>query len=798
MRATLCAAMLGALSLQGAAALAAEDALVQLSSTSARQQAAAIEELVAAGEKYIPEIEAAYAQSADDQRELRDRYREVVSRIRAEQVKKWALQTAPSLEKKLAWDLLQRNAAWMPKPATLADARRSLCRVSRLVQGWEEPEGVKLLKLCLEDQDAGVREAAVWALDRDGWNGPAIELLASALKDDVEKVRVSASVALIGHSDPRGLPAMLAGGLSKDPTVQELCTHALSNLIVSEDGQPQRLRFKHPPDDVVALIKLLTLEDVESRGTVVRLLGMIGDKSAGPALLAALGKESIAKNRRRIATSLAQLRHRPAAAALVELLKASEGKLRSGEEGKNNYAWGVASAWAQLGDPDSVPDMIALLGDPTQARYAASALSWAFGLAGTDQDYTRGDGPGEVLVPVLSSEGRLDRQLAAKAPKGEERQKLWEGFWAANKSKYKWSEEGSTLRYVIRPHPTVWSPPPLPGTRADGVPTGKKGEWVEIPITVQGQPRCLICGLAVDRTNGDVYIVPIHGEFMHLVGCSRGVWKSRDHGATFEKTGENDTGGGAGCWASMNMDPAGGRLAVFSMYGAVALTLDGGVSWRRLKSISEATTDWGDLDWSDPQAQTIMQTNHERSPGIHVSSDGGQTWQGLVPDRSYKTGLGVFDSRTILHIETNHIERSEDLGKTWTTVAKEGLKTIVLRKFKGVGYLIGDKGLLVSADKGKTWTVQGSAIDDPTVSAGPYFGRDENHIFIGGRRGIHESTDGGKTWTVTPLPEACMAKLREADSGKGSPIDVTIGCDSKADILYATVTGFRAVFRYQR
>jgi hypothetical protein len=576
-----------------------------------------------------------------------------------------------------------------------------------------------------------------------------------------------------------------------------LCAQTLPCLIAAEDGQPQRLRFRPAAGEVAALVKLLALEDVEARGTVGRLLGMIGDRSAGPALLAALGREPIAKNRRRMAGSLAQLRHRPASAALIELLKASESKLRSGDEGKFNHAWGVAAAWAQLGDPDSVPDMIALLGDPKQAPYAASALSWAFGLAGADQDYTRGDAPGEVLVPALSSEGRLDRRLAAKAPKPEELQKLWEGFWAANKGKYQWSDEGSTLRCVIRPRPIAWPPPPLPGTKTDGAPTGRKGEWVEVPISVQGA-RCNLNGVAVDRANGEVYIVPMLGA-LYQVGCGRGVWKSRDHGATFEKTGENDTGGGAGSWSAMSMDPAGGRLAVFSMYGAVALTLDGGVAWRRLKSLSEATTDWGDLDWDDPGARTIMQTNHERSPGIHVSSDGGQTWQPLVPDRSYKTGLGVFDARTILHVEANAIERSADLGKTWTIVAKEELKTIVLRKFKGVGYLISAKGLLVSADQGRTWTVQGAPIGDPSVYAGPYFGRDENHILAVGRQGIHETADGGKTWKVLALPDAYKGKRPEAAPATEVFADgVIMGYDPKADIFYVTVSGSPRFFRYER
>ena len=721
--------------------------------------------------------------------------REAAARARAAEVRAWTLESAPGLGKKLDWDLLQRNLTWLPRLATPADARISLCTISRLHVDWIEAEAATFLARCLQDPDPAVRETAVWTLDRTNWNGAAGAVLAATLGDDAEFVRASSAVILCRHNDRRGLSPLLAGAASTNAAVQTLCAGALSALIVKEDGHPPRLRFQHTSQDVAALIALL--QAYNTRGTAASLLGMIGDKSAAPALLEALNRETSERTRPRIASALAQLRYQPAAAPLVALLKERETKLVSGSTRQNDFAWGVAATWAQIGDPDSVPAMIALLGDPKTDRYAASALSWAFGLPGADLDYVRGRGPGEILVPVLKTEGKLERQTATNAPAGPDLQKLWEAYWKGNGSKYVWSDANSTLRYVILPRPFVWSPPPLPGTQIRGTPTGRKGEWVEIPVAIEGD-RCNLNGVAVDRNNGDLYIVPML-DALYKCGCGRGVWKSRDCGATFEKTAGNDTGGGAGSWCSMNMDPNGGRLAIFSMYGAVALTLDGGASWRRLTSLSEATTDWGDLDWNDPQAQTILQTNHERTPGMHVSSDGGQTWQPLVPEVSYKDGLGVFDAKTILHITGNEIQRSEDLGKTWATVAKEKLKTTVLCKFKGVGYLIREQGLLVSTDKGKTWSVQGTAPDDTKVFAGPWFGRDENHIFILGRKGIHESKDGGKTWQVVPLPEAYRDSRLNITSPTGAFVDgVGMAYDPKHDVFYVSVCGSPLFYRLER
>ena len=432
------AVALGALGLWLAPARAGEGPVARLGSESAKEQAAAIEELVAAGDKYVPEIEAAYAKLKDDQRDLRERHRDAIARIRTEQVKKWAVGLSPAIEKKLDWSAMVRNLTWMPKPATPEDARKAMCLVSRSAQDWPEAEAVKLLKECLADKSLAVREAAVSALDREEWKGPAVELIVAALKDESEKVRAAAGFILVGRGDQRGLAAVLTGALSKDEAVRDQCSQVISQLILAEEGKPQRPRFKHTPEEVAALTKLLALEDMNARGTVMRVLGMIGDKTAAPALLEALAKETVPKNSRRICTSLGMLRHKPAAAEMVKLV---EKGLRGD---KADYGWGIAASWADIGDPDSVPAMIALVGNDKRTKYAAAGLSWAFGMEGGDQDYTRGGGPGDALVPA--ADGKFEKKSGDAVPKAEELKKLWEAFWEKNKDKYKWSDAASTLR----------------------------------------------------------------------------------------------------------------------------------------------------------------------------------------------------------------------------------------------------------------------------------------------------------------------------------------------------------------
>jgi hypothetical protein len=421
-------------------ALAGEKSLVErLKADNAEVEAAAAKELVAGDEKYMKEIAAAFKALGDDQRKLRERYRDVVARIRTVQVRKWALKTSPDLEKKFKWDGLVRYLTWTTKLATPTDARRAFCLITRSVEGWSEEQGAKILGECLGDESVAVRRAAVSALDRPEWKKAGVELLVRALKDKAGIVRVEAGSILVSKGDQRGLAVILAGALSAEQETADACISTVNGLIVS-DEKGQRPKFKHTPEEIKVLVSLLALKPWNSRGTVIRLLGMIGEKSAAKPLLAHLAKEDNPKNRRRLAVSLAQLRHRPAAAELVKLL----GKKLYAT--KKNYNWGVAASWAEIGDPDTVPAMIELLaGDERhQARYAAYALGYAFaGPKAVGDPPLRGT-PGVVAVP--DAEGTFSEKREKDAPKPAELKKLWEAFWAKNKGKYKWSESKSAFR----------------------------------------------------------------------------------------------------------------------------------------------------------------------------------------------------------------------------------------------------------------------------------------------------------------------------------------------------------------
>ncbi|MHC4917605.1 MAG: HEAT repeat domain-containing protein [Planctomycetota bacterium] len=436
--------LVSVLLLPGAARAGEASAVERLKADNAEVELAACRELIAGGEKYVKEIEAAYKALPEDQRKFRERYRDAVARIRTEQVKSWALKSAPGLKDSFPWDGLIRYLTWTSRLATPTDARRAFCLITRSAEGWDEKEATGILAECLKHESAAVRLAAVQALDREEWKAGAVDLLAGALKDADELVRVEAGGYLVARADQRGLAAVLAGALSENEKVRDACQPTVDSLILT-DEKGQRPRFKHSEEEVDVLVSLLALKPWNTRGTVIRLLGMVGDRRASARLLKQLPLEDNPKNRRRIFTSLAQLRCRAAAA---EVPKYFGGKLSAS---KKNYNWPVAADWAELGDPDQVPKMIELLGseDRLIPLYAAFALGWAFGGPEQMGEVPLRGRPDVVLVPAPG--GGFEKKPFAEAPAAAELKAKWKAFWATNKSKYSWSDEKSGLRPAPKP-----------------------------------------------------------------------------------------------------------------------------------------------------------------------------------------------------------------------------------------------------------------------------------------------------------------------------------------------------------
>jgi photosystem II stability/assembly factor-like uncharacterized protein len=315
-----------------------------------------------------------------------------------------------------------------------------------------------------------------------------------------------------------------------------------------------------------------------------------------------------------------------------------------------------------------------------------------------------------------------------------------------------------------------------------GAAAAEKQTWVPISASVlakvkPGYPG-KTAGVTVDPATGDVY----------LVVPDQGLWKSTDHGETFARIDGGKVGGRCETGFALDFDPAGKRLACFMIYGSSAWTLDAGKTWTATKS---SHLDFGAVDWAE-SAKCLLALRHEAGGRLTLSADAGKTWKDL--DKSF-THLGLFDSKTLLASRGRGILRSDDGGTTWTSVSEITPAGSVMRVYYDntgtVGYWTSAKGLLVSKDRGRSWTIADKPAGDAKPSAGivgPLFGKSADEMVIVAKDGIHESTDGGKTWArVAPLPEGFSV------GGVGP----NYAWDPVGGYFYASSMG-KETYRYQR
>lgn len=310
--------------------------------------------------------------------------------------------------------------------------------------------------------------------------------------------------------------------------------------------------------------------------------------------------------------------------------------------------------------------------------------------------------------------------------------------------------------------------------REVGAADDERGKWVNVSDSLVKQIEAagkkigypgLTSGVGVDRTNGDVY----------LVICDNGLWKSTDQGQSFSRVDHDTISGRCETGFGLDLDPAGKRLACFTVYGSSAISSDAGQTWQKS---STGHLDCVAVDWA---GSSLMSIRHESGGVAILSPDGGKTWQTL--GKGFNC-IGLFEGKTLVASKDAGIQRSSDGGQTWTKVSDLKPTGKAMRVMHDAGYWIGGQGVLVSRDKGASWALLGSPV---SCTLGPYFGGDEQHLVVCGKNGVMESSDAGKTWkSAAPLPPGIEGDYMSQ-----------FGWDPIHDIFYAGRMG-KATYKYQR
>lgn len=319
----------------------------------------------------------------------------------------------------------------------------------------------------------------------------------------------------------------------------------------------------------------------------------------------------------------------------------------------------------------------------------------------------------------------------------------------------------------------------------------ERGKWVDISEPIlqkleqEGKKPAwpgATGGIAVDRASGDVY----------MVVCGQGLWKSVDHGKTFDRVDAGKIGGRCETGYALDFDPAGQRLACFMLDGGAAMTLDGGRSWNPLNDGSRGQ-DVAAVDWSQPSPRSIIAVRHE-SGGLGLfSTNGGRAWKEIGKD--YLPAVGILDDRVVVSSKGKGIIRSLDGGATWTQVSDLTPCPGTVRVWKGVGYWLTKDHVIYSKDKGATWLPLGAPV---RAGWGPYFGKTDKQMMVVGKEGFMETVDGGASWKLAaPLPDPANKAWPASDGLDRSGWFLNFGWDPSGEILYASKMGKSAV-RYRR
>ena len=312
---------------------------------------------------------------------------------------------------------------------------------------------------------------------------------------------------------------------------------------------------------------------------------------------------------------------------------------------------------------------------------------------------------------------------------------------------------------------------------ASAVDSGK-GTWVPISDGILAQLASAGAKVGYPGATAGITVDPLSGEVFTVI-CDQGMWKSADHGATFARVDNHAIGGRCETGFALDSDPAGRRLMGFMIYGDSALTVDGGASWSK-STLSHL--DFGAVDWSAAPATSLIAVKHESVGEAVLSKDAGKTWSSL--GKGFKQ-VGIFPGGVLMAGKGDGLQRSEDGGMTWTTVAAAKPAGLVMRVRAGVGYWTSEAGVLVSRDSGRTWTVLGTPVK---AYYGPYFSAEEAHLVVVGSGGISETTDGGASWNVVaPLPPGFTV-------GFTGP---NFAWDAKSGMFFASSMG-KPAFRFVR
>ncbi len=234
----------------------------------------------------------------------------------------------------------------------------------------------------------------------------------------------------------------------------------------------------------------------------------------------------------------------------------------------------------------------------------------------------------------------------------------------------------------------------------------------------------------VDPKNPDIVFVAALG---HAYGPSpdRGVYRSRDGGATWQKVLYKSDGVGA---IDLALDPANSQIVYAALWATrrppwyiynpsmgpgagIFKSTDGGTTWQQLTAglPAEGVGRIG-IAVAPTNASRVYAVVDARDGGLYRSDDSGANWSKISGDnrvwgRGWYFGKVVVDSKNadIVYVSNTALYKSTDAGKSWTPIkgspgGDDYHQLWIAPEDPNRMILASDQGAIVTVDGAATWS----------------------------------------------------------------------------------------------
>jgi photosystem II stability/assembly factor-like uncharacterized protein len=297
------------------------------------------------------------------------------------------------------------------------------------------------------------------------------------------------------------------------------------------------------------------------------------------------------------------------------------------------------------------------------------------------------------------------------------------------------------------------------------------------------QPVASIGAIAVAPLNPNVvYVGTGESDMRDSISFGNGMYKSADGGNTWKHIGLDNTRQ----IARVLVDPKNSEIVFVAALGhaygpnpdrGVYRSRDGGATWQKVLDKGDGVGA-ADLAFDSSHSKVMYATlwATRRPPwyiyspsigpggGIFKSTDGGTTWRqltaGLPSENFGRSGIAVAPSNSkrvyaIIDAKDGGLYRSEDAGATWSKISGDNCvwgrgwyfgKIAVDPKNPDIVY-VSNTALYKSADGGKRWTpIKGAPGGDDyhQLWIAP---EDSHRMIVGSDQGAIVTVDGAATWS---------------------------------------------------